>query len=248
MRIVCIIVLNMNFRAPHFAVLLGVTALHGAALFALSRLGQTPVRPPTLASLALVSLPALGTPQATPAAPKAVSVQKPTPPKSTPPKPKPVGKPIAQPLLKATAKSATAPEAPSAPTPTTPAPSKSSASEHSNSPQKTGPATGNSSDAPAREGPVTPPTQVGGYANTPRPSYPPLSIEMGEEGSVRIRAQIDADGNPSDVSVAKSSGFPRLDRAAVTAVKGWRFNPARRGNEPIPFTYTFSVDFTLRNR
>jgi len=225
-------------------VLLGVTALHAATLFTLSRLGQPTVTPPTLSSLALVSLPALGTPQPAPAAPKAAPVPKPTPAKPVPAKPKAVAPPVTKPLLQATAKSATAPEAPS--TPTSPAPSKSSAAEHSDSPLKAGAAAGNSAEAPAREGPVTPPTQAGGYANTPRPSYPPLSVEMGEEGSVRIRAQIDADGRPSDVTVAKGSGFPRLDRAAVTAVKGWRFNPARRGNEAIPFTYTFSVDFTLR--
>ncbi|MDN0077608.1 energy transducer TonB [Crenobacter sp. SG2303] len=237
----------MNLRTTHFALLLGVTALHGAALFTLGRLGQTPVTPPTLSSLALVSLPALGTPQPTPAVPKPVSAQKTTPSKPAPLKPQPVAKPIAQPVLKATAKSTTAPEAPSAPAPTPPTPSKRSAAEQADSPLTTGQAAGNSHDAPAREGPVTPPTQVGGYANTPRPNYPPLSIEMGEEGSVRLRAQIDAEGRPSDVTVVKGSGFPRLDRAAVAAVRGWRFNPARRGNEAIPFTYTFSVDFTLRN-
>jgi len=235
----------MNFRSPHFAVLLGVTALHGAALFALSRLGSTPMTPPTLTSLALVSLPALGTPRPAPAAPKPALVQKPTPTKPAPSKP--VEKPVAKPLLKAMAKSATAPEAPGAPTPTPPAPRKSSTAKRSDSLLKAGAAAGNSNDAPAREGPVTPPTQAGGYASTPHPSYPPLSVEMGEEGTVRLRAQIDAEGRPSDVTVAKGSGFPRLDRAAVTAVKGWRFNPARRGGEPIPFTYTFSVDFTLRN-
>ncbi|MCW3482231.1 energy transducer TonB [Neisseriaceae bacterium JH1-16] len=235
----------MNYRASHIAVLLGVTVLHGAALFTLSRLAPPPVTAPTPPSLALVALPALGTPQATAAAPKPAPATKPTPPKPLQAKPKPVEQPVTLPLLKAMAKNTAAPEAPSTPSPA--APSKSSASEHSDSPQKAGPANGNSSDAPAREGPVTPPTQVGGYASTPRPNYPPLSVEMGEEGSVRIRAQIDADGRPSDVTVAKGSGFPRLDRAAVTAVKGWRFNPARRGNEAIPFTYTFSVDFTLRN-
>ena len=37
---------------------------------------------------------------------------------------------------------------------------------------------------------------------------------------VLLRFAVDANGRPTSVRIARSSGFPRLDRAAVEA--GWR--------------------------
>ncbi len=61
----------------------------------------------------------------------------------------------------------------------------------------------------------------GGYLNNPKPIYPPLSIEMEETGTVRLRVQVSAQGLPLAVELEQTSGFPRLDRAALTAVRGW---------------------------
>lgn len=65
------------------------------------------------------------------------------------------------------------------------------------------------------------------------PTYPPLSRRMGEEGKVVLRVELDEQGNVSAARVATSSGFARLDEAALAAVKTWRCNPARRDGQPV---------------
>lgn len=58
------------------------------------------------------------------------------------------------------------------------------------------------------------------YIIRPNAAYPPESRAAGEHGVVILRLTVDDSGRPTAVSVAKSSGYPRLDRAAVEA--GWR--------------------------
>ncbi len=85
----------------------------------------------------------------------------------------------------------------------------------------------------------------GGYLNNPKPKYPELSRELGEEGRVGLTVTVEPNGSPSSVSVSRSSGYPRLDKAAERAVRGYRFKPATRDGTPIRSTYTFSIDFRL---
>jgi len=65
------------------------------------------------------------------------------------------------------------------------------------------------------------------------PAYPPLSRRMGEEGKVVLRVELDEQGNISSARTAAASGFPRLDEAALAAVKTWRCTPARRDGQPV---------------
>jgi len=58
------------------------------------------------------------------------------------------------------------------------------------------------------------------YLVRPLVNYPAESRAAGEQGVVLLRITVNANGRPSAVSVAGSSGFPRLDRAAVEG--GWR--------------------------
>ena len=58
------------------------------------------------------------------------------------------------------------------------------------------------------------------YIVRPVAAYPPESRAAGEQGVVMLRLTVDGSGRPTAVSVAKSSGYPRLDRAAIEA--GWR--------------------------
>ncbi|MEO6742126.1 MAG: energy transducer TonB, partial [Chthoniobacteraceae bacterium] len=58
------------------------------------------------------------------------------------------------------------------------------------------------------------------YIIRPVAAYPPESRTAGEQGVVILRLTVDRSGRPTAVSIAKSSGFPRLDRAATEA--GWR--------------------------
>jgi protein TonB len=58
------------------------------------------------------------------------------------------------------------------------------------------------------------------YQVRPQVNYPAESRAAGEQGVVLLRITVNANGRPSAVSVAGSSGFPRLDKAAVEG--GWR--------------------------
>lgn len=77
------------------------------------------------------------------------------------------------------------------------------------------------------------------------PIYPPASRRMDEQGAVRLRVLVDERGRPQEVQVAKSSGFPRLDEAAVIAVERWVFAPAMQDAVAVPTWTQVSVVFQL---
>ena len=77
------------------------------------------------------------------------------------------------------------------------------------------------------------------------PDYPPSALRAREEGSVLVRAEIDAQGNPTNVGIAKRSGSRDLDRAAVNAVRKWKFEPAMKGGKAVASTVQVPVEFTL---
>jgi protein TonB len=58
------------------------------------------------------------------------------------------------------------------------------------------------------------------YVVRPVASYPAESRAAGEHGVVILRLVVDGNGRPTSVTVGRSSGYPRLDRAAIEA--GWR--------------------------
>jgi protein TonB len=65
------------------------------------------------------------------------------------------------------------------------------------------------------------------------------------EGSVSVLIEINARGVPTDVRVVSRSGERSrdLDRAVVSAARGWRFDPARRDGRPVPGEVILPVDF-----
>lgn len=80
-----------------------------------------------------------------------------------------------------------------------------------------------------------------------KPSYPALSRRMGEEGRVVLNVLVKADGTAGAVSVKRSSGFSRLDDAASSAVRVWRFEPYKIGGLAADHEYSVVVDFSLTN-
>lgn len=80
------------------------------------------------------------------------------------------------------------------------------------------------------------------------PIYPPLSRRLNEEGKVVLRVELDEQGNVSAVRVATTSGFSRLDEAALAAVKTWRCNPARRDGQPVRAVALQPFKFVLEGR
>lgn len=92
---------------------------------------------------------------------------------------------------------------------------------------------------------VEPPKFGVAYLNNPAPEYPRLSQRAGEEGRVLMRVVVTVDGRAESVEVIKSSGFERLDKAAVNAVKQWRFEPARKGDKAISAAVNVPLSFGL---
>ncbi|RJG05502.1 energy transducer TonB [Noviherbaspirillum cavernae] len=66
---------------------------------------------------------------------------------------------------------------------------------------------------------------------------------MGIEGKVILRVL--ASGKHAQVELQTSSGRKMLDEAAIAAVHGWLFAPAKRGQPPIEGWATVPVEFKL---
>ena len=84
----------------------------------------------------------------------------------------------------------------------------------------------------------------GGYQV--RPSYPATPRRLGIQGTTLLRVHVLADGRIGEVLVEKSGGHPDLDQAATEAVRAWRFDPARRGTEPVAMWVLLPVEFRLK--
>lgn len=90
--------------------------------------------------------------------------------------------------------------------------------------------------------PTTAPRPIA--SRSPPPRYPAQALRRGEGGTVVVRVMVGADGVPTDVSVADSSGSRVLDRAALDAVRRWRFTPATGANgEPLADTVQVPIEF-----
>lgn len=83
------------------------------------------------------------------------------------------------------------------------------------------------------------------YLRNPKPGYPAASRRLGEQGTVLVRAFINKQGEPKSVELKKSSGYPRLDRAALEAIKGWKFVPAKRDDQPVEAAVIVPMKFSL---
>ena len=79
----------------------------------------------------------------------------------------------------------------------------------------------------------------------PQPQYPMLSKRRGEEGTVLVRAFVDASGIASKVEIFKSSSFSLLDDAALEAIKKWRFVPAKKFGQYITSSVIIPINFKL---
>ena len=67
-----------------------------------------------------------------------------------------------------------------------------------------------------------------------QPEYPPSSRRAGEAGTVILEVYVLENGRVGDARVKTSSGFPRLDEAAVREVKrSWRLVPGTENGKPV---------------
>lgn len=90
------------------------------------------------------------------------------------------------------------------------------------------------------------PSASADYLKNPHPKYPKMSLRRKEAGTVLLALTVTAEGRAKDVRVLKTSGYPRLDKAALEAVKDWRFIPAKRLGRPVDVDYELPIHFKLR--
>lgn len=85
---------------------------------------------------------------------------------------------------------------------------------------------------------------LGGYQVRPR--YPESARRERIEGTTLLRARVTERGRVEMVEVERSAGHAELDRSAVDAVRRWRFEPARRGEDAVAVWVLIPVKFELR--
>lgn len=91
----------------------------------------------------------------------------------------------------------------------------------------------------------TPPIGITSHTVTAA-DYPVESIGLQEQGVARVDYIVRVDGVVDDLKITQSSGSPRLDAAAIVIVGKWRFKPAMRDGQAIPWPQFANIAFVLR--
>jgi protein TonB len=76
-----------------------------------------------------------------------------------------------------------------------------------------------------------------------QPVYPPLARQARIQGAVQLRAIISKTGTIERLTV--ESGHPMLVKAAIDAVRQWRYRPYLLNDEPIEIETEITVNFVL---
>jgi protein TonB len=175
------------------------------------------------------------------AAPAALQSIAPPPPKPTPPvphvkpkvQPRPTPKPTPMPLPVA-----------ASPSPTAPAPAAESALPAPAAPAAPAAAAAPTIGRPTME--ISAPKNVSHLdCNIAKPDYPALSRRRGETGTAYVRFVVGLTGNLENIELKKSSGYDRLDDAALAAVRASACKPYLENGVPIRAAYTQPYQFGL---
>lgn len=94
---------------------------------------------------------------------------------------------------------------------------------------------------------ATPPVASANKALNKAPLYPMLSRRLKEQGTVYVEVLVLKNGKVGQLKLKQSSGFARLDQAALNAVRGWTYQPALKLGQPIDFWFVQPVVFNLNS-
>ena len=75
------------------------------------------------------------------------------------------------------------------------------------------------------------------------PVYPRDALRQGIQGTVRLRAIIDKQGAVRDLRLLQ--GICSLSKAAIDAVKQWRYTPTTLNGQPVEIDTTIDVTFSV---
>ena len=73
-----------------------------------------------------------------------------------------------------------------------------------------------------------------------------MSKRMGEQGKVLLRVYVNEQGLPEKIEIKQSSGYERLDEAAIATVQRWKFVPGKRNGVPEAMWNIVPINFVLR--
>ena len=85
------------------------------------------------------------------------------------------------------------------------------------------------------------------YLKNKPPLYPMIARRRGHEGTTVLKVEVLSSGVCGQIEIMKSSGHSMLDKAALKAVKRWKFKPARRGNMSVTFWAEIPIKFDLED-
>lgn len=121
-------------------------------------------------------------------------------------------------------------------------------------PQVSAPASAVVADGPSSNAAVRAPSVVSGgdlsatMIEAVPPKYPYESRRLKEQGTVVLDVQLGTNGLVERIAVRSSSGYPRLDKAALEAVRRWRWSPTVRDGQPVAVRGVVEIPFTLTAR
>ncbi|WP_254228473.1 energy transducer TonB [Burkholderia gladioli] len=218
---------NLRSRCRRAAVALAVVMVHGLGLYLILHHSVHLIRlEADRAAGASVQVRLVAAPT-----PQPVAKPEPRPERPPEPKPRPIEKPVVRktaPLLsseapaeRSVAPAKTEPVKPVEPAPPPPVPTPSAAPAPAPTPPAPAPGP-NLLDTPKQISSAEL-KQLG--CRIPRPDYPPKARRLEQEGTVVVRLTIGADGAVKTARVARSSGYPLLDAAALTSIEAGRCQP-----------------------
>ena len=85
------------------------------------------------------------------------------------------------------------------------------------------------------------------YRSNPRPPYPYQARTRGHEGLVVLMAEVREDGRVNSIRLKRSSGYASLDQSALSTVRSWLFEPARRLGMAVASVVEIPVRFSLQD-
>jgi TonB family protein len=80
------------------------------------------------------------------------------------------------------------------------------------------------------------------------PIYPPVAARAREHGSIVMALLVNAQGNVEQIKILRSTGWSRLDKAAVSAVRQWKFASDKSVARSEPVWGQVSLRFTPPQR
>lgn len=173
------------------------------------------------------------------------------PPKPTPPPPPPPAPPVPvkQPVIKLKTPALPPPPQPQAIADPTPAPNAPTGVTTPPAPLPPIEAPVAVTPAPPPPPPAPPkvelPSSDAAYLQNPTPTYPQISKRLNEQGKVVVRVLINASGVPERTEIKRSSGFDRLDRAAVDYVMKCRYVAGKVNGVAQAMWYDAPVNYQL---